>query len=169
MGYTSLANLLETMAKDRPFMNFAYKLNTYSKSDPAYKVCWNSLNQLYKTKYNKPGLNFQVCKSNQQVIYNYELTAAEVIGLKRLPFPELQLALNYHTGIKIKEFDAEEKNRITVEVQGLLKKGFGADARFGYVSGSHERYLAKVFHQGKFPSPNTLILKLTETVEPLIQ
>ena len=154
------------MAKDWPFMNLAYQLNTYSKSDPAYKVCWNSLNQLYKTKYQKPGLNFQVCKSNQQVIYNYELTAAEVIDLKRLWFPELQLALNHYTGNKIKEFDAEEKNRITEEVQGLLKKGFGADERFGYVSGSHERYLAKVFYRGKFPGPNTIILKLSE---PFIQ
>jgi hypothetical protein len=169
MGYTSLANLLETMAKDRPFMNVAYKLNTYSKSNPAYKVWYNSLNQLYKTKYNKPGLNFQVCKSNQQVIYNYELSAAEVIDLKRLPFQELQLALNYHTGNKIKEFDPEEKKRITVEVQGLLKRGFGADARYGYVSGSNERYLAKVFHRGAFPSPNTLILKLSETDQETVQ
>uniref|UniRef100_A0A6C0I399 Uncharacterized protein n=1 Tax=viral metagenome TaxID=1070528 RepID=A0A6C0I399_9ZZZZ len=166
MGYTYLATLLETMAKDPAFMNVAYKLNTYSKSNPAYIVWWNLLNQLYKTKYNKPGLNFQVCKSNQQVIYNYELSPAQVINLIRQPFPELQLALNHHTCNKIKSFDAEEKKRISVEIQGLLTKGYGLDERFGFVSGSRERYLAKVFYRrGMFPTPNTIIFKLSQNVK----
>ena len=74
------------------------------------------------------------------------------------------MALRHHTGHKITSFDAEEKKRISQKIQKLMMKGYGLDKRIGFSNGIPERYIAKVFHKGKFPSTETVVLKLTKNI-----
>jgi hypothetical protein len=103
-------------------------------------------------------------KTNEQEIYNHELTSEEVAKLQRKSFLEVHMALRHDTGHKIESFDAEEKKRISPKIQKLIIKGYGTDERVGFASGLPERYIAKVVNTGKFPSAYTVILKLTENI-----
>lgn len=162
MGYSYLAKLMEKMASDREFMNYARVLNSYGKNKPEYKTTYDKLNSIYVTKYHKSGQNMTVHKTNEQEIFNYESNADAVAGLQRKPFVELQIAMRHHTGNKIKSFDDEEKKRFSPKVQKLLMSGFGLDERVGFASGVREKYIAKVYHTGKFPKYDTVIIRLAE-------
>ena len=164
MGFNKLAKKLEKMAADREFMAIVKELNSYAKNRSEYKLTYDNLNSIYVKKYHAAGQNMMVYKTNEQEIYNHELTSKEVANLQRKSFLEVHMALRHHTGHKIESFDAEEKQRISPPVQKLLKKGFGIDERIGFVNGVPERYIAKVFHKGNFPSADTVILKLTENI-----
>jgi hypothetical protein len=164
MGFNKLAKKLEKMAADWEFMAIVKELNSYAKNRPEYKTTYGKLNNMYMSKYHAAGQNMMLYKTNEQTIYNYELTSEEVAKLQRQPFLEVHMALRHHTGHKITSFDTEEKQRISPKIRKLIMNGFGLDERIGFVNGVPEQYIAKVVNIGKFPSAYTVILKLTANI-----